>query len=229
MARDERGRRDAAGVGPDPEFSRRLYPIDELKDYRIASGEPDVRGWEVRTLNGREVGEVEDLLIDPARGEVVMLEVDLDRSGRHVSVPLRSVQLDRERNYIIVDSGDLGSDTADVFDARTRDRMTDEDRRNMDEDVRDARTRDVRYGLADRDERDDRLEEQRLECCVHGEGEQEGAHHHEGHRKLVIGPEVVVDVLHRRDDAECSASGEPLGLQAAPGPAGITDGRRRPR
>ncbi len=163
MARDERGRRDAAGVGPDPEFSRRLYPIDELKDYRIASGEPDVRGWEVRTLNGREVGEVEDLLIDPARGEVVMLEVDLDRSGRHVSVPLRSVQLDRERNYIIVDSGDLGSDTADVFDARTRDRMTDEDRRNMDEDVRDARTRDVRYGLADRDERDDRLEEQRLD------------------------------------------------------------------
>ncbi|MHB1170423.1 MAG: PRC-barrel domain-containing protein [Longimicrobiales bacterium] len=163
MARDERVRRDAAGVGPDPEFSRRLYPIDELKDYRIASGEPDVRGWEVRTLNGREVGEVEDLLIDPARGEVVMLEVDLDRSGRHVSVPLRSVQLDRERNYIIVDSGDLGSDTADVFDTRTRDRMTDEDRRNMDDDVRDARTRDVRYGVADRYERDDRLEEERLD------------------------------------------------------------------
>ena len=163
MAKDERVRRDAAGVGPDPEFSRRLYPMDELKDYRIASGEPDVRGWEVRTLNGREVGEVEDLLIDPARGEVVMLEVDLDRSGRHVSVPLRSVQLDREHNCIIVDSGDLDSGTADVFDTRTRDRMTDEDRRHMDEDVRDARRRDVRYGFAERDERDDRMEEQRLD------------------------------------------------------------------
>ncbi len=162
MARDERIRRDAAGVGPDPEFSRRLYPIDELKDFSIASGEPDVRGWEVRTLNGREVGEVEDLLIDPARGEVVMLEVDLDRSGRHVNVPLRSVQLDREHHHIIVDSADLGSDE-EVFDTRARDRMTDEDRRHLDEDIRDSRTRDVRYGIADRDERGARIEEERLD------------------------------------------------------------------
>lgn len=144
MAKDERIRRDAAGVGPDPDFSRRLYPIDELKDYRIASGEPDVRGWSVRTLNGREVGEVEDLLIDPTRGEVVMLEVDLENSGRHVSVPLRSVQVDRARKCIIVDSGDVDA-AGMVHDSRFRDRLTDEDRVRMDEDVRDARTRDVRY------------------------------------------------------------------------------------
>lgn len=163
MARDERVRRDAAGVGPDPDFSRRLYPIDELKDYRIASGEPDVRGWAVRTLNGREVGEVDDLLIDPTRGEVVMLEVDLDRSGRHVNVPLRSVQLDRERNCIIVDSGDVQEEGREVYGARLRDRMTDEDRRHLDEDVRDARTRDVRYDVADRDVRSEEIERDRLE------------------------------------------------------------------
>lgn len=163
MARDERVRRDAAGVGPDPDFSRRLYPIDELKDYRIASGEPDVRGWAVRTLNGREVGEVDDLLIDPTRGEVVMLEVDLDRSGRHVNVPLRSVQLDRERNCIIVDSGDVQEEGREVYGARLRDRMTDEDRSHIDEDVRDARTRDVRYDVADRDVRSEELERDRLE------------------------------------------------------------------
>lgn len=163
MARDERVRRDAAGVGPDPDFSRRLYPIDELKDYRIASGEPDVRGWAVRTLNGREVGEVDDLLIDPTRGEVVMLEVDLDRSGRHVNVPLRSVQLDRERNCIIVDSGDVQEEGREVYGARLRDRMTDEDRSHIDEDVRDARTRDVRYDVADRDVRSEEIERDRLE------------------------------------------------------------------
>lgn len=162
MARDERIRRDAAGVGPDPEFSRRLYPIDELKDYRIASGEPDIRGWEVRTLNGREVGEVEDLLVDPARGEVVMLEVDLDNSGRHVNVPLRAVQLDREHRHVIVDSADLGSDE-DVLETRARERMTDEDRRYIEEDIRDSRTRDVRYGFTDRDDRIDRIEEERLD------------------------------------------------------------------
>ncbi len=148
MAREERVRRDAAGVGPDPDFSRRLYPIDELKDYRIASGEPDVRGWSVRTLNGREVGEVEDLLIDPTRGEVVMLEVDLDNSGRHISVPLRSVQVDRTRNCVIVDSMDVDPERGEVHDARMRDRLTDEDRARMTEDMRDARTRDVRYETA---------------------------------------------------------------------------------
>jgi len=166
MARDERARRDAAGVGADPEFSRRLYSIDDLKDYRIASGEPDVRGWEVRTLNGREVGAVEDLLVDPARGEVVMLEVDLDRSGRHVSIPLRSVQLDRDHNHVIVDSGDIADTSEAVFDTRARERMTDEDRRHLDEDVRDSRTRDVRYGFADRDVRGDRIEEERLDRDV---------------------------------------------------------------
>ena len=163
MARDERARRDAAGVGADPEFSRRLYSIDDLKDYRIASGEPDVRGWAVRTLNGREDGEVDDLLVDPARGEVVMLEVDLDRSGRHVSVPLRSVQLDRDEKHVIVDSGDIAGTGEEVFDTRARDRMTDEDRRHMDQDIRDARTHDVRYGFADRGERRDRIEEERLD------------------------------------------------------------------
>ncbi|MGH7443884.1 MAG: PRC-barrel domain-containing protein [Longimicrobiales bacterium] len=150
MARDNTNRRDGAGIGPDPDFSRRLYPIDELKDYRIASGEPDVRGWSVCTLNGREVGEVEDLLVDPARGEVVMLEVDLDRSGRHVSVPLRSVQVDRSRNCVVVDSADVDPERGVVHDARLRDRLTDEDRSMMDQDVRDARIRDVRYDASDR-------------------------------------------------------------------------------
>ena len=150
MAKDERTRRDAAGVGPDPEYSRRLYPIDELKDYRIASGEPDVRGWDVRTLNGREMGEVEDLLVDPARGEVVMLEVDLDRSGRHVAVPLRSVQVDRTRKCIIVDSADVDPERTAVHDQRMRDRMTDEDRKVLADDTRDARATDVRYEVGER-------------------------------------------------------------------------------
>lgn len=150
MARDTTNRRDGAGIGPDPDYSTRLYPIDELKDYHIASGEPDVRGWSVRTLNGREVGEVEDLLVDPTRGEVVMLEVDLDRSGRHVTVPLRSVQVDRTRNCVVVDSADVDPARGDIHDARMRDRLTDEDRTHMDEDIRDARTHDVRYDAEDR-------------------------------------------------------------------------------
>src|SRR5262245_4626620 len=107
MARDRhRIRRDAAGVGPDPDLAGRLYRLGEA-DYRIVDGEPDIRGWEVRTLAGNEVGAVGDLLIDPDRGEVVMLDIDLKDSDQNINIPIRGVQLDRSRRRVVVDSGDV--------------------------------------------------------------------------------------------------------------------------
>jgi sporulation protein YlmC with PRC-barrel domain len=123
-------RRDRAGTGPDPEESRRrLVSIEDLDDYRIAKGEPDVRGWDVCTLNGRELGAVEDLLIDPNRGEVVMLEVALRNDGVHTEVPIRSVQLDRNRKVVVVDSGEV--DAGPRHEVRTRDRMSEGEREDM--------------------------------------------------------------------------------------------------
>ena len=152
MARGKRApRRDSAGVGPDPlDTRRRLIPLDDLKGYTMAAGEPDVRGWDVRTLGGRELGEVEDLLVDPDRGEVVMLEVDMRGEGLHAEVPLRSVQLDRGRKIVLVDSGDL--DTRN--DIRARERMDTVERERMRDQYRDT-TRDVRYGVREDNLRDD--------------------------------------------------------------------------
>jgi hypothetical protein len=108
--RDEK--RDRAGRGPDPaESRRRLVSIDTIDGFRIADGEPDVRGWEVRTLSDRDLGAVEDLLIDPDRKEVVMLEVALRGDDVRAEIPLRSVQLDRSRKIVIVDSGDVEDGT----------------------------------------------------------------------------------------------------------------------
>ena len=146
MAKD-RGRRDGAGIGPDPEYSTRLYPIDELDGFKVAAGEPDIRGWSVCTLNGREVGEVDDLLVDPARNEVVMIEIDVERSGRHVEVPIRSLQLDRERKCVVVDSGDL-ADMGTVHDVKRRERLTEDDRQLLRDDTLDMRGGDVRYDAA---------------------------------------------------------------------------------
>jgi sporulation protein YlmC with PRC-barrel domain len=148
MARDrDRNRRDQAGIGPDPEASRRnLISIDDLDGYTIADGEPDIRGWDVRTLNGREVGEIEDLLIDPERGEVVMLEVELRDGGVHAEVPIRSVQLDRDSKAVIIDSGDID----DRYDTRARDRMLAEEREDIRGRHRD-KGRSVSYGDRDRD------------------------------------------------------------------------------
>jgi sporulation protein YlmC with PRC-barrel domain len=141
MARDhDRLREDNAGIGPEPGRGSRLHRLSESHHYRIASGEPDIRGWEVRTLAGNHLGEVEDLLIDPHRGEVVMLDVDLDNSPERVNLPIRGVQLDRSRRCVIVDSGDI----RDAQDMVTHDRVHDDDRAH---DVRAEETqRDVRYG-----------------------------------------------------------------------------------
>lgn len=129
MARDDRMREDHAGVGPEPGSSDRLHRLSESQHYRIAGGEPDIRGWEVRTLTGSHLGEVEDLLIDPHRGEVVMLDVDLNDSDDRIRMPIRNVQLDRSRHCVIVDTGEISA-------ARESSIARDEP----------VRERDVRYG-----------------------------------------------------------------------------------
>ncbi|CAN5697357.1 hypothetical protein BH23GEM9_BH23GEM9_21710 [soil metagenome] len=130
MAKQRDLRRDRSGVGPDPaESRRRLVSIDDLSGYTVAKGEPDVRGWEVCTLSGRELGEVEDLLIDPDRGEVVMLEVELRGDGVHAEVPIRAVQIDRKRKVVLVDSGDINEGIRN--EVRARDRMDPQERENI--------------------------------------------------------------------------------------------------
>ena len=109
-----RGHRDQAGIGPHPGEAVNLVPLRELDGFKVADGEPDIRGWNVRTLAGREIGEVQDLLVDKNLGEVVMLDINLANSDRHTLAPIRAVQIDRVRRSIIVDSGDIGTAEAEL-------------------------------------------------------------------------------------------------------------------
>ena len=106
MGEKDRLKRDSAGIGPEPRRSG-LHKLSSLKKFRIARGEPDIRGWAVRTLNGRDVGEVDDLLVDPESGEVVFMVVSMNNSDRQIELAIRSAQLDREKKHVIVDSGDV--------------------------------------------------------------------------------------------------------------------------
>src|SRR4051812_11659379 len=99
--------RDAAGIGPYARDAERLVRLSDLGKWDVAEGEPDIRGWEVRTIGGRELGKVKELLVDPDAGEVVMLDVDLTGSDRHAQVPLRIVEIDRARRLVRMDSADL--------------------------------------------------------------------------------------------------------------------------
>jgi len=119
MAEINRDRqRDAAGIGPYAQDAERLVRLSDLGKWDVAEGEPDIRGWEVRTIGGRELGKVKELLVDPDAGEVVMMDVDLTGSDRRALVPLRIVEIDRARRLVRMDSSDLTPDErAAVADA----------------------------------------------------------------------------------------------------------------
>lgn len=104
---EDRGVRDQAGIGPDPIEPGRLVGMDEVDDFKIAEGEPDVRGWDVYSSSGVFVGTVDDLLIDPELRQVVMIDIDLKDSPEHGRAPIKAAWLDRERNRVIIDNAQL--------------------------------------------------------------------------------------------------------------------------
>jgi len=109
MDRNDRESRDAAGIGPYAREHEKLVALSSLDAWTVSDGEPDIRGWEIKTVNNRQLGTVEDLLIDPDAGEVVLIDVDLPGSDRHTFVPIRVVQIDRARRVVLMDSADLPS------------------------------------------------------------------------------------------------------------------------
>jgi uncharacterized protein (TIGR02271 family) len=88
----------------------RVVPLDELDDFKVASGDPDVRGWEVMASDGRKIGEVDNLLVDTGAMKVRYLDVDLDDeivgSGddRHILIPIGYARLNEDDDRITVDS-----------------------------------------------------------------------------------------------------------------------------
>ena len=108
--------------------NRRLHFLRDLSDYKVASDDPDVRGWEVVDVNNRPVGKIDDLLVDIRREKVRYLDVDLNqdiisehhdplednkasgvheyikRDGDiHMIVPIGLARVDRDNKKVISD------------------------------------------------------------------------------------------------------------------------------
>lgn len=96
------------------DFGDGIVPLDQLRDFEIAEGDPDVRGWAVISSDGREIGEVDEVLIDTSVMKVRYLDVavfdDLlaDGEERHILVPIGYARLDETDDQIFVDG--LSSD-----------------------------------------------------------------------------------------------------------------------
>ena len=110
--KSNRGMRDEAGVGPNPRDARRLSAMKDLDNYKVVDGEPDIRGWTVYTATGREIGSIEDLLVDTDLGEVVMVDVDLKRDDRHTLAPIKAAWIDREHRRVVLNTSMFDVDDA---------------------------------------------------------------------------------------------------------------------
>jgi hypothetical protein len=116
----DRLRRDAAGVGPYARDAEHLVRLTDMDGWNVAEGEPDIRSWEVRTVGGRELGKVKDLLIDADAGEVVMMDVVVTGTDQHALVPLRAIEIDRRARVVRMDSSDLtASEQAPASEGKT--------------------------------------------------------------------------------------------------------------
>jgi hypothetical protein len=87
----------------------RLAPLHDLKDFKVANHNLDVRGWEVIGSDGTRIGKVDDLIVDRELMKVRYLDVDVDRDHvltdtdpRHILVPIGAAQLDDDRDQVFV-------------------------------------------------------------------------------------------------------------------------------
>jgi hypothetical protein len=61
-----------------------LVPLGRLRNYRVAAGDPDVRGWRVLGADGWAIGEVDDILVDTEAMRARYLDVTLDEDSPRV-------------------------------------------------------------------------------------------------------------------------------------------------
>jgi ribosomal 30S subunit maturation factor RimM len=93
---------------PDDDSELDLRRMDALEDdYRVAGEDP--RGWDVVTADGKKVGEVAELLMDPGAMKARFLDVavaekklELEPVDRHILLPSERVRLERAKKRVVV-------------------------------------------------------------------------------------------------------------------------------
>ena len=104
--------------------TERVVPLEKMTDFKVAEGDPDVRGWGVVAADGSRIGEVDRLLVDVEAKKVRYLDVDLDEDiigtgeDRHALIPIGFARLDQDDDRVLVDA-------ITVMDARSLPAYTD--------------------------------------------------------------------------------------------------------
>lgn len=85
-----------------------LRRLRDLTDFEVADGNPDVRGWAVRGGDGRALGVVHELIVEPEALKVRYLDMELDgrfkrsKHENHILLPIGVASLDAEDDNVFV-------------------------------------------------------------------------------------------------------------------------------
>lgn len=80
----------------------RLVPLQSLPDFDVADGYTDIRGFDAFLADGRRVGRVDELLVDPAAKRVAAITLDDDGGMRGSPVPIESVEIDTPSRRVLI-------------------------------------------------------------------------------------------------------------------------------
>jgi len=109
---------------------KKLYKLDELSDYKIASNYSDVRGWKIVDADNRTIGKIDNLWVNKDMKRVVYLDVNLDKgliednrneihdaiakdNGRefiykdgdnHIIIPIGSVNINKDTKVVMANN-----------------------------------------------------------------------------------------------------------------------------
>ncbi|MFD2785959.1 PRC-barrel domain-containing protein [Hymenobacter rubripertinctus] len=87
-----------------------LRRLRDLTEFEVADDNPDIRGWAVRGADGRQFGQVVELIVDVDALKVRYLDVELDASlglserDRHILLPIGVAALDEDADNVFVPS-----------------------------------------------------------------------------------------------------------------------------
>lgn len=91
------------------EHRNRVGPLSDLDDFKVASDDPDVRGWDVISADGRKIGDVKDLIVDTGAMKVRYLDVEVGKDFRadnnhRILVPIGQAQLHEKEDHVHVNA-----------------------------------------------------------------------------------------------------------------------------
>ena len=108
-----------------------LHRMREVEnDYKVASDDPDVRGWEVTDSTNSKLGVVEELIVDTNAMKVRYLEVKVNAdllntavgNDHHILIPIGSATLDHSHRNVLVSTFD--QNTLESYPAYTGETIT---------------------------------------------------------------------------------------------------------